>query len=64
MSEREHRVEGRFLLEVRRIIVALDHALNRNFIQHRASCEEFRQRRRDLVRALADYERLMEERDD
>ncbi|MEE8468899.1 MAG: hypothetical protein V3T22_10600 [Planctomycetota bacterium] len=64
MSEREHRVEGRLLMEVRRMIVAVDHALMRDYLQHRMSREEFRQRRLDLGYALVAYEQLMEERDE
>lgn len=64
MSDRDHVIEGHLLIEVRKVVVAINHALEHSFIQHHSSAHEFEQRLEGLRAALADYECLMQRRID
>ena len=63
MSEIEHSIEGRLLVQVRKAIASFDRLLTGEFVKHYMTLEEIRGRRDDLVESLINYEDMMIKRE-
>ena len=64
MTDHQHRTEGKLLIQVRKMVVAIEHAGVNEYIRHRATEAELTNRMKEMRTALFAYEKMMRDRDD